>query len=239
MSMKKCPKCGLPVGTYFAVCPKCGASIPTDEESAQEAFPSHTKKIVFKLGNIRFGVWDLLFLLLCNLSFALILINVLVGNESWCQYPVLGLFTVYFFAFACAAGTLKRFLTRYRNAILMLNFVAGIFELILRAIDQTALQWVFDYFIPCNLILGCIVMLLLLLHPTISVRNVLFSIALLFIQSTTQLILMLVGVTAAERVPTILVSIAFGVNLISLINLAFLYLIKFRNQVTETFRFWE
>ena len=82
-------------------------------------------------------------------------------------------------------------------------------------------------------------MLCLLIHPDISVRNVLFSMLFLFTQSTTQFILMLCGVNATERIPAILVSVAFGVNLISLIDIVFLYLLKFRDRISETFRLWE
>lgn len=237
MPMKKCPDCGLPVGDYFKTCPKCGATVGDGADAVEGG--TRAKSAASKTGNMRLGVWDLLFLLLCNISFVLIMVNVFTGASCWCHYPVLGLFALCFFAFACAAKTAKRFLTRFRNAVFILNFVAGAFGLVLRAADGDSASWAFDYFIPCSLMLGCIVMLLLTLHPGIPVRNVLFSLALLFLQSTVQFIFMLVGLSAAERISKILIAVAFGVNLLSLIDLAFLYFIKFRNKVTETFRLWE
>lgn len=242
MSIKKCPHCGIPVANY-SVCPMCGKRVEDNDAQSAEGKTVNSKnlidKCILRVGNIKFGIWDLLFILICNLSFILVLINVLIGGKGWCQYPVFGLFSGYFIAFACGAGNIRRFLTRYRNAVVFLNFVAGIFDIVYRFIDSTAMGWAFDYFIPVNLISACIVILFLLLHPNISVRSVLFSLIILLVQSIIQLILRLCGVTAHEHIPCILVTIAFGVNLLSVINLVFIYFIKYRNCVEETFRFWE
>lgn len=59
MPIKKCPDCGLSVGGNETRCPRCGA--PLLETNTLSARP---KKNVCRLGQMRFRVWDLLFLLL-------------------------------------------------------------------------------------------------------------------------------------------------------------------------------
>lgn len=243
MSIRKCPKCGLPVGNFYSACPKCGAAIVEkgSERSAEESMRTRKEraKKLLQIGNIRIGAWELAFILVCNVAIVLVLVNAILGGVPWCHYPVYALFVAYFLAFACVSGNIRRFLTRYRNGILVTNFIAGVFQLVYRAIGCGGMEWAFDYFIPINLIAGCTIILLLLLHPDIRVRSVLFSIAILFVQNFIQLLLMAFGITADGRVSVILVTVAFGINLISLIDLIFIYLVKCRNQVVETFRFWE
>ena len=235
MSIKKCPKCGLPVGGLYSVCPKCGTNVNLVSEEEE----SRSIHKVLRLGNVKIGAWELAFIFVCNIAVVLVLINVILGGVGWCHYPVCGLFLAYFFVFASASGSVRRFFTRFRNTILIFNFVVGVFNLVYRVLHLNTMDWAFDYFIPVSLIVCCTVMLLLLIHPDIKIRSVLFSIALLFVQSIIQLLLMVFGVTAGGHIQMILVAVAFGVNLLSLLNLMFIYFIKFRNQVADTFHLWE
>lgn len=225
MQMKRCPNCKQVMSEDCDFCPECGTKMP-----------KHTS---VTLGNMRFTFWDIAFILVCNFSFVLIIVNVIVGGECWCHYPVLGMFAAYFLAFSCAAHTAKRFLTRFRNTIISLNFISGVFALICNSLGTGNTFWVFDYYIPISIIVACTTMLFLLLSREIYMRHVLLSILMLFVQSLTQFILMLCHVTANAYAPQILVSVAFGINVISLVNLVFLYMIKYKNHVVEKFRLWE
>ena len=240
MPIKKCNECGLPVADLYTVCPRCGARIDgevpaADGRAADACRPARR----FFSGDLRIGAWEMLFVVACNLAVVLITVNAVLGGPAWCHYPVCAAFFGYFIVFVCASGNVKRFLTRYRNAVLITNFIAAMFSIVYKAAGIGLMDWAFDYFIPANIIAGCICLLLLPLNRKINVRGVVLSLSMLFVQSAAALALMLCGVTAAGRVPSALTAVAFGINGISLIDLIFIYFVKFRNRVADTFRLWE
>lgn len=223
--MIKCNNCGVLNSENGEYCCNCGTKLP--------------KPVMVKLGGFKFSIFDIIFIIICNISFVLVVINLIVGGECWCHYPVIGLYFIYFIAFSCAARTTKRFLTRYRNTVMMMNFICGVFALICNALHTGNTFWVYDYFIPCNIIAACLVMVLLLIRKDIYMRNVLISVFMLSFQSLVQFIFMLCKLTAQGNVSQILSSVAFGLNVITLVNLIFLYIIKYKNNVVEKFRIWE
>lgn len=262
MSLRKCPRCGLPVAG-MRICPNCGTDVDAHYNSAyrsngnanntnnttnfngfnvsnDNSDQKNAKRSAIIFHQLRMTPWEVAFILICNMAFALTLINVLMGGPCWCHYPVLIMFVTYFFSFACASGSLKKFLTRYRNAVFITNIIAGIYNVIYNSLSVENVNWVLDYFVPINLIVACTVMLSLLFVPTISMRNVLFSTLILMLQSIIQFILMVAGVTGhSGRVSHILISVAFGVNVMTVLNIAFLYVIKAKNMVVDQFRLWE
>lgn len=244
MSLRRCRNCGLPIGG-LNVCPACGAKAENesdfDNRSGSFKDDAEIKDVAkrFKVGAIVLSAWDIAFIVLCNVSLVAILINAVTGGQAWCAYPVIGAFTVYFFAFACASKTAGRFLTRYRNAVLFMNLACGIFGIIFSANGSVDLSWTFDYFIPINIFVACNVMLCWIPTKKIPMRNILISSAMIMSQSIVQLILMLAGVTATGQIARILVYSAFGVNALTTINLTFFYFIKYRNAIVEKFKFWE
>ncbi len=280
MSIRKCPRCGLPVAD-MQYCPKCGENVGawysrmnnqngdnTSNQSSNYANNSgntytqtnnytnnggntqnqnninktdNSKSVFVTFNNIKMTPWEVAFILICNIAFVLTLVNILVGGACWCHYPVLALFVCYFFAFACASKSLKRFLTRYRNAVFITNIIAGIYNIIYNAMTQGSnLNWALDYFVPINLIVACTVMLMMMLIPNVSIRNVMFSAIILLVQSIIQFLLFAFNLTGnSGRVSVILISVAFGVNLITVINYVFIYFIKCRNVVFDKFRLWE
>lgn len=242
MSIRKCPSCGLPVAG-LSVCPVCGRRLDPEPEArpksdGPEQFFSDgesVKKAVRPTG------WDMAFIIICNLSFVAILVNAIVGGPCWCHYPVFGMFSLFFILFSCFSGSFRRFLTRYRNSVLFLNLLAGIFQIVCNAAypEQGGFNWAFDYFIPINILVACIVELSVMPFKKVLMRNIIFSVFMFLGQSIIQFCLMLFGVTASEYIPRILVISAFGVNLITALNLVFLYFIKYRDMAIEKFRFWE
>lgn len=244
MSLRRCRNCGLPIGG-LSVCPSCGAKADDESKSDKRAnaFDGNAeinfvaKK--FRIGALSLSAWDIAFIILCNVSLVAVLVNAVTGGNAWCAYPVIGAFTVYFFSFACSSKTAGRFLTRYRNAVLFMNFACGVFGLVFSASNSVDMSWTFDYFIPVDIFVACNVILCLIPTKKVPMRNILISSALFMIQSVVQLILMLSGVTATGQVARILVYSAFGVNALTTINLAFFYFIKYRNAIVEKFKFWE
>lgn len=235
--MKKCPKCGMPVGG-LSVCPSCGADCSqTNTQYVPQEVASFAN--TFSKTKVRLSVWEVLFIIVCNIAVVLALVNSIMGGQVWCGIPVMAIYTVYFFAFASTSGSAKRFLARYRNAVLVLNIVSALFNAVNLINKENYFGWAFNYFIPCNLLLACLVMLCLLPCKDVPVRNVLLSSVLLLPQSVIQFVVMLCGWTATEQLPRILCSCAFGVNFLTTVNLAFLYFNKYRNVIVEKFRLWE
>lgn len=239
MSIRKCPNCGLPVGN-LSVCPACGKQVKEEPENSEskESYKGKVKTLL-NIGNVRLGIWDVLFLIVCNISVVLVIVNVAVGGMYWSPYPVLALNLIYFISFALASKSFKKFLTRYRNAVFILNALAAIFRLAALAFSGQSVAWLFDYFVPVNLIVACITLTSIAAARNVSMRSVLFSFVILFPQSAVQFILALLKVTAESKLALVLICIAFGLNLVSIINFIIIYLAKYRNRVFETFRLWE
>lgn len=239
MSIRKCPNCGLPIGN-LNVCPACGKEVMEDSENMDcKAEYKGKVKTLLNIGNVRLGVWDVLFLIVCNLSVVLVIVNVAVGGFYWSPYPVLALNLIYFISFALASKSFKKFLTRYRNAVFVLNALAAIFRLAALAFKGQSVLWLYDYFVPVNIIVACITLTGIAAAQNVSMRSVLFSFVILFPQSAVQFILALCGVTAESKLALVLICVAFGLNLVSIINFIIIYLAKYRNRVFETFRLWE
>lgn len=238
MSIKKCPNCGLPVGN-LSVCPACGKEVAEGENPNRDEGYKRKVKTLLNIGNVRLGVWDVLFLIVCNISVVLLIVNVAAGGYYWSPYPVLALNVVYFIAFACASKSFKKFLTRYRNAVFILNALAAVFRLAALAFEGQTALWLFDYFVPVNLIVACITLTGIAAAESVSMRSVLFSFIILFPQSAVQFILALCKITAGSRLALVLICVAFGLNLVSIINFVIIYIAKYRNRVFEAFRLWE
>lgn len=231
--MKICPKCGR-VADEDAVRCFCGTdlgSIRKEETKTSASGSGINMKIT--VGHYTLTLWDIAFILLCNLSFVLIVVDLLTGKGAWCPYIILTLYTVYFLAFACTAGSVKRFHTRYRNAVLLLNLLGGIFGLI-----SHDMRWINNYFIPCNSMLAAVAFLLMLFHKDISAKHVFWSTLLLLVENGIQFILFLCGVVGQTQVSKIFIVLALCLNLMIFVNLAFLYVTKFRTHV-ERNRWWK
>ena len=233
MSIRKCPRCGLPIGN-LETCPMCGA-----QEGERKPEKEQVRVGAERPFHVSLGVWEILFLVLCNLNMILLVLNVAIGGNYWSVYCVMGTTAAYFLAFACASGSAKRFLTRFRNAVFVLDLAAALLMLGSLAFDGADCRWLYDYFVPCDLIAACLVFLCMTAHKSVSLRSVLLSLVTLFPHALVGLVLALCGVTAHGRVALVLACVAFGCDLVSILDLVVIYLVKYRNAVVETFRLWE
>ena len=260
MATKNCPVCGSPVSGY-ARCPVCGSntnmteeevyggsfsadSIPT--ERSTYARPRFGKKEgkkapTLNLGLFRLTLWDLAFILICNASLVSIIVNAITKGYCWSYWVTFGSFVAFFIAFASASGSAKKFLSRYRNGIFEINLICSAFRLVLNFVGNPVAEWLTNYFVPCNIIVSCVVFTVLLAFQ-VSPRKIIGAIASLLPQSLLQFILMFVGQhyikfqftggTASE----ILVIVAFGLVVLTLINVTILYFAKLKNKFMEIFR---
>lgn len=264
MAIKKCPVCGLPVAGYLR-CPTCGADTNmTDEQvyggsfAADETASSSTttattayEKPKFEpkkkrrvptlnLGIFRLTLWDLGFILMCNASLISIIVNAIVGGYCWSYWVTFGSFAAFFIAFASAAGTAKKFLSRYRNGIFLINLICSAFRLVLNIKGSPEAEWLTNYFVPCNVMVSCIVFTVLLAFR-ISPRKIIGAVASLLPQSTIQFVLYLLpnhwewATFTGGIVSEIFVIVAFGLVIFTLINVTILYFAKLKNKIFEFF----
>ena len=229
--MKICPKCGR-VAEDDAVRCFCGTDLGSIRKEKAKTSASGVNKRI-NVGYYSLTVWDIAFILLCNLSFVLIVVDLLTGKGAWCPYIILGLYCVYFLSFAFTADSVKQFHGRYRNAVLVLNLLAGIFGL---AVNN--MRWMNNYFIPCNSILAAVAFLLLLFHKDISAKHIFWSTLFLLLENGIQFFLFLGGYVGQTQVSKIFIILSLCLNLMLFVNMAFLYFTKFRSQV-ERNRWWK
>ena len=272
---KNCPVCGLPVGFGVKICPTCGAKTDMteeevyggsfhaneqtqDESSKQENSLNHQPQgfekkkeqkapFEFQFGIFRLTLWDLALLLVWNLSILSVVINAVIGGFAWCPFVTLALFLGYYIAVLISVKDAKKFIKKYRTTVFMLNFLSGIFSIVLRAIGQKQMDWATDYFIPINLILTSLFFLLLLINKNMPMRSVVFSTCLLLPQSFTLLILATIcyftpngwlGI-GLEKAPQVLIILAFAINLLTIVNILVLYFFKVKNKALEKIRWWK
>ena len=237
MALKKCPNCGIPIPGYD-VCPVCGTVV---ESQTQQREKSNISNIVHdnKDRDIKLSAWEIALILICNVSLILIVVNSVVGGDGWFFYPVVVMFLVYSISFTANAGNVPRFLTRYRNTVFIFNLVLVLCSLLCSSLNGRAILWPFNYFVPCNLIVANIVCTILLTKKNIGTKSVLFASLIFFMQSLVQMLLLAFGVIGVDNLVKILIYVSFGVNLITIINLVILYVLKFKNDISETFKFWE
>lgn len=199
-----------------------------------------------KFGIFRITFWDLALLLVCNLSFLSIIINAVIGGFCWCPFVTLALFLGYYIASISASKDVKKFIKRYRTAVFFLNLISGIFSIAVRALKQPQMDWATDYFIPLNLIVTSILFLLLLFNKNMPMRSVVFSTSLLVPQSFTLLVFMIIcqlvpsgwlGI-GLDKVPQVLIILAFAINVLILVNILVLYIFKVKNKAVEKIRWW-
>lgn len=259
MSTKNCPVCGSPVSGYTR-CPVCGSNVNMTEEevyggsfSADSIPVEHLnrerprfndkkkKKFTLNFGIFRLTLWDLAFVLICNISLVSIIVNAIVKGYCWSYWVTFGCFAAFFIAFASASGTAKKFLSRYRNGIFVINLICTVFRIVLNIQSSPEAAWLMHYFIPCNLIVSCVVFTVLLAF-NVSPRKVIGAVASLLPQSLLQFILFLLpdrwawAQVTGGVVSEIFVIVAFGLVVLTLINVTILYLAKLKNKVVDFFR---
>lgn len=236
--IKNCPNCGLPLPPYVSVCPACGMETHFQDKPG-EKLDGALKSAFLKKHNIRLGGWDIALILICNISFIMMILNLILGGVCWFYYPVVVLFSGYCLSFSAASGNIKRFVTRYRNSIIIINLIITICNLMVSVIDKSPNIWAYEYFIPSNLLLANTVMLTLLFFSDTSIFKVMFSVFTFSFQSFILFVLLLVGVLGLSQISRILIILAFGINFISCVNLVLLYFFKYRNKILDDFKLWE
>lgn len=236
--IKNCPNCGLPLPPYITECPACGGKTHF-QDSPTETLNNTVKSSFLKKHNIKMGAWDIALIMVCNVAFILTILNVILGGTCWFYYPVVVLFAGYCLSFTAASKNIKRFVTRYRNSVIIINLIITICNFIVSLIYKSVNIWAFEYFIPSNLLIANTVMIVLLFFSDTSIFKVMFSVFTFSFQSFILFVLLLVGILGLSQISRILIILAFGINFISCINLILIYFFKYRNKILDDFKLWE
>lgn len=237
MSLKKCPKCGIPI-VGLDKCPICGY----DNNSTTYSYTHQETTVNVNNGsNKRFNltIWETSLLICANVSVISIIVNLILGGIFWSLYTTLAIFSIYFLMFTCWANNIKKFLTRFRNSIFLLNAILFIIFAISKIIKDDTVYVLINYYVPINLIVANTVAILLLTNAKISVASVMHALFMMLVQSITLFIIYLTGFSNPSTLSKILIIVALGVNLITVINIAFIRVSRIRNNVNEVFKWWE
>ena len=237
--IKNCPNCGLPLPPYATVCPVCGTKTNFQVKSEPERINETIKNSFLKKHNVKLGPWDFALILICNIAFVMIILNLILGGICWFYYPVVILFSGYCLSFSAASKNIKRFITRYRNSIIIINLIITVCNLIVSAVEKSPDLWAYEFFIPSNLLIANTVMIILLFFSDTSIFKVMFSVFTFSFQSFILFVLLLVGVLGLSQISRILIILAFGINFISFVNLILIYFFKYRNKILDDFKLWE
>ena len=186
-----------------------------------------------RIGNIDVKVFDLIFIILCNLSFILIVLNAFIRDVFWCHYPILAMFYIYTIAFAASAGYAKGFLSRFRNGMFILNFLVSASGMLYNLFTEPDNFIIFHWFLPISFIVTCITMIVTAFFKTVKLSQLMISLVIVFPQVLTLFIITLVGVTAPTTLATILISIAFALYIVVFVDCAFIYILRFKNAITK------
>lgn len=238
MPVKKCSKCGMPVGN-LQICPSCGARVQNDYSRVENQPIDFFEDDIKKDGKLKMNSWDIGIIILSNLSLIAIIINLILGGEFICRYPILGMFFLYFMCFTFTSKSFSKFVTRFRNTIFILNFIVIVFAIIIKLIAPLSSFWDINYYAPISLIFANTLLVSLLAVKKVSFISVLYSVLIFLSQSISLLIILLIGITNPSIVSRILIISAFGINVLTVANMFLLKNIKFRHQVQERFNWWE
>lgn len=241
--MRKCSKCGLPIGPLNR-CPACGwDNTETEQDTGLNKIKDFTKRN-------KLSIWNLLLVIMCNVSLIAVLVNVCIGAPMWCHYAVIGIAAAYFITFTCFSKSVRLFITRYRNSVFFLNVACMVFYIVLNLLSSknADVNCIFEYFVSANILTACIVFLCALFCRNVNVLQVLLSLCILLAQIIAFLAVVLLMGGYLEVIPVFGIKIAVpliftaavtGICLLTCLNLGFIYFLKFRNCVSETFRLWE
>ncbi len=238
MSVRKCSKCGMPIGN-LRVCPSCGEKVQDEYCSIENQSRDFVEKTMKKEAKLRMNGWDIGIIVLANLSLIAVIINLILGGEFICRYPILGMFFIYFMCFTCASKSFSKFVTRFRNTIFILNCIVIVFAIIIKLIAPLSSFWDINFYAPISLIFANTLLVCFLAVKKVSFTSVLYSVLIFLSQSISLLIILLIGITNPSVASRILIISAFGVNVLTVVNMFLLKNIKFKHQINERFNWWE
>ena len=197
----------------------------------------NNNKRPLRLGDVSLSWQDFLFILIINLSIVSIIINALLASTGfWCHYPILTMF--YGYAIACAglSGSAKKFLSKFRLGIFILNLILIAASLIhyyasgKNPVALIAYEWV----LPIILTVTLFVMFATMFFKTVTLLNLLLSTTLMLPQVTALFITVLINPDGMFSKASFILSIVnFALYIMVIANLSFLYFIKVKNKLDD------
>lgn len=190
-----------------------------------------------KIGEVRLTWREFLFIAIANASVILIIINAIFHKTGfWCHYPILGMFYSYTVVYAALSGTVKKFLSKFRLGVFILNFVligASLIHYYVGENKQSDL-FLYNWVLPVILILTLCVIFSTMFFKSVSLLNVLLSSVLMLPQATALFVTALLSHGPDKMFPNasfVLTVITFALHIFVIVNLAFLYFVKVKNKL--------
>lgn len=229
MSVKRCQKCNsiIPEGD---VCPCCSTNIHEEENKGgyMKDLPKHS------------SVVNVCFLMAINVSFVLLMINAVLGKTLWAPYPIMGLLGVCTIVNALFSKSVKKFVAKLRNGLLILQFVAWIVGavLIIANLSNAQLDWIFSYLTPVSSVIMILFIMVVTFIGKIDLKSVIGSLLLyLFVTAVPIVYLLFIKLTHVTPMPDltmpsqlaiIVMTSAFGVTFLSLVDIGYIYLTNYK-----------
>ncbi|MGN0819622.1 MAG: hypothetical protein ACI4M6_04390 [Christensenellaceae bacterium] len=229
MSVKRCQKCNsiIPDGD---VCPCCSANVHEEEITGSylKDLPKHSSLV------------NVCFLMAINVSFVLLMINAVTGKTLWAPYPIMVLLGLCALVNALCSKSIKKFVSKLRNGLFILQFVAWIVGavLIISKRNNTQLDWIFSYFTPLSSVAMILFIMVVTFLGKIDLKSVIGSLVLyLFVTAVPLLYLLFIKISQITPMPdlafpdqlaVIIMTSAFGVTFLSLVDIGYIYLTNYK-----------
>lgn len=238
--MKVCPKCKNKVSNLQSKCPICGADVNEKLDDSAVNTICSVKSIV--KNDYKLTGWNIAFIVVLNIVIVLIALNVFNVFEIqgiWCDWPIVGLLSLYFLVLTCCSKKMNQFVTRFRNTIWFTNLVM-IIIMYARLIAYKRLDaWVLEYFITSMVICFDIVMTGLFLSRKLQMFNAFVSSLTMLPFAIMVLVYSLCRVIAQTNVSKAMVLICCLLTLCVQINFACFYFFKYKDKAEKIFKLWE
>lgn len=195
-----------------------------------------------KLGNVRLSWTDFVFIIICNISIILILINAILHHTGfWCHYPIFIMLYSYVIFIASIAGQAKKFLSRLRNGLLIVNLLFSLTSLIYFIADDFNPDALFpiEWIIPIILTVTLIIKLCSLFSGSVTLLNIITAAFFMLPQATILFVVAIInpllinGEAMYSDFSFIISIVNFALYVMVIINLTFLYFIKVKNKFNK------
>lgn len=238
--MKVCPKCKNKVSNLQSKCPVCGADVDEPMNDSAVNTINSVKNIV--KNDYKLTGWNISFIVILNIVIILIALNVFKVFDIkgiWCDWPIIGMVSLYFLVLTCCSKKINQFVTRLRNTVWFTNLVM-IIIMYVRLIAYKHLEtWVLEYFITSTVICFDVIMMALFLARKLQMFNAFVSSLTMFPFAILTIVYSLCKIIAQTSASKAMVLVCCLLTLCVQINFACFYFFKYKDKAEKIFKLWE